>query len=215
MSLKPYDSTQLLRMRNRLRSRPSHVEYAPIRDLFFRRQTPKSSIANAIATPGMAGYVCHNCGRFVPALQGLGSRIFRRYLPLSAHPPHIQLTRKEIIHFPNLTYPGKVVIITHPSLEERFEGVINEFAGNKVLGFDTESKPTFQKYQKLYGPCLIQLASRDLCIMWRLRGGAVTSETFPPMLRAILRARDITKVCCVCLQSPILIVGQNAVNFDP
>lgn len=145
----------------------------------------------------MASYclhTCHSCGRLFQAdhvrlIPAIGSRIFHRRLPLSPSPPHLELTTDEVPHFPAGAFSGRLLLISRPSLETNHLSAIHELMDSPVLGCDTETRP-----QNGSRPCLVQLASRDLCVMWRLRRREMRREGFPPMLRAILRSPEITKV---------------------
>ncbi len=146
-------------------------------------------------------YTCRYCGRLLPANRVrsvtpdgfTGSRTFQRHLPLSPSPPHIHLTSEEVSNFPAMTFPGRLYLIPHPSQEVKYLAEIRELMDSSVLGCDTESKPKFHRSGSSR-PCLVQLASRDICVMWRLRRREVERKAFPPMLEAILNSPKITKV---------------------
>ena len=80
---------------------------------------------------------------------------------------------------------------TAACMELRRTGELN---GRVVLGFDTESKPSFVKGQR--SPiCLIQLASLTLAVLFRLRrSGAVSVPQLPPALRALLEDENVILV---------------------
>jgi ribonuclease D len=61
-----------------------------------------------------------------------------------------------------------------------------------VLGFDTESKPTFQKGEVSTGPHLVQLATDD--IAWLFQIGAVPGEPETSVLKTVLESPAILKV---------------------
>ena len=61
-----------------------------------------------------------------------------------------------------------------------------------VIGFDTESKPTFAKGEESTGPHLVQLATDDRA--WLVQVGPSLSEPLRDMLRAVLEAPGILKV---------------------
>ena len=61
-----------------------------------------------------------------------------------------------------------------------------------VIGFDTESKPTFAKGEESTGPHLVQLATDDRA--WLVQVGPSLSEHLRDMLRAVLEAPGILKV---------------------
>ena len=143
----------------------------------------------------MAGYVCSQCGRlFVSAAKAPHGVSFTRGLPFSAHLPHLRLTKEEIKLLPELKDGGatRKVIVSHPQHETQHENYIRTLTQSNVLGFDTETKPSFAT-KTLSKPCLVQLALPNLCVMWRLRSMNTSNGTFP-LLHKILESGDIMKV---------------------
>jgi RNA polymerase sigma factor for flagellar operon FliA len=61
-----------------------------------------------------------------------------------------------------------------------------------VVGFDTESKPTFQKGEASTGPHLVQLATEDRA--WLFQTGQVVPLPVLEVLRAVLEAETNLKV---------------------
>lgn len=61
-----------------------------------------------------------------------------------------------------------------------------------VLGFDTESKPTFQKGEVSTGPHLVQLATDDVAYLFQI--GAVAGPNELHVLKAVLESKAILKV---------------------
>jgi ribonuclease D len=61
-----------------------------------------------------------------------------------------------------------------------------------VLGFDTESKPTFQKGEVSTGPHLVQLATDDIAYLFQI--GAIPGVLETNVLKAVLESPDILKV---------------------
>jgi ribonuclease D len=61
-----------------------------------------------------------------------------------------------------------------------------------VLGFDTESKPTFQKGEVSTGPHLVQLATDDVAYLFQI--GAVVGANELRVLKAVLESPAILKV---------------------
>jgi len=62
-----------------------------------------------------------------------------------------------------------------------------------VVGFDTESKPTFAKGEKSTGPHLVQLATDDIAWLFQV-GSAPLRAELHAVLRAVLESPDILKV---------------------
>jgi RNA polymerase sigma factor for flagellar operon FliA len=61
-----------------------------------------------------------------------------------------------------------------------------------VVGFDTESKPTFQKGEASTGPHLVQLATEDRA--WLFQTGQVVPPAVLDVLKRVLEAETILKV---------------------
>lgn len=60
-----------------------------------------------------------------------------------------------------------------------------------VIGFDTESKPTFLKGQSSDGPHLVQLSLDSVCYLFQIGAQPVASL---PLLKAVLESEAILKV---------------------
>ena len=165
----------------------------------------------------MAGYVCLQCGRlFVSAAKVPYGVSFTRSLPFSARLPHLQLTKEEIELLPELKDGGAThkVVISHPQHETQYEEYIRTLTQSSILGFDTETKPSFATKtvpkpsfatKTVPKPCLVQLASSNLCIMWRLRSMNASNGTFP-LLHKILESEDIMKVQATPSHPPLAAV---------
>ncbi|NHZ63428.1 3'-5' exonuclease [Massilia genomosp. 1] len=62
-----------------------------------------------------------------------------------------------------------------------------------VLGFDTESKPTFLKGEQSTGPHLVQLATEELAYLFQI-GAGPAAEVAIGVLKAVLESTTILKV---------------------
>ncbi|NNG23553.1 3'-5' exonuclease domain-containing protein 2 [Massilia sp. ML15P13] len=62
-----------------------------------------------------------------------------------------------------------------------------------VIGFDTESKPTFAKGEVSTGPHLVQLATNDLAYLFQI-GSAASAQTALTVLKPVLESETILKV---------------------
>jgi len=142
----------------------------------------------------MAGFVCLRCGKLVastartPNSVTFATSLERRRLPL------LNLTNKEIRQLPPVEHGGtnRQIVISHPTHEAKFKKYVKVLSQNRVLGFDTESKPVFSPKAKLK-PCLVQLASPKLSVLWRLRTLNSSNGRFP-VLCSILESKEILKV---------------------
>lgn len=62
-----------------------------------------------------------------------------------------------------------------------------------VVGFDTESKPTFAKGEVSTGPHLVQLATDELAYLFQI-GSAANAQTALEVLKPVLESEQILKV---------------------
>ncbi len=75
------------------------------------------------------------------------------------------LTKDDVNQCPLFRYTGQTVLIqTEDELRDAIDGLRHE----SVLGFDTETKPTFRK-GKVHSPALVQLATSDKVYIFQLK----------------------------------------------
>ncbi len=74
------------------------------------------------------------------------------------------ITREEIADLPIRRYEGEVILVSSAEGRDRAMADILE---EKVAGFDTETRPAFQKGQS-YLPCLAQIATGRAVYLFRL-----------------------------------------------
>lgn len=100
----------------------------------------------------------------------------------------ISITPEEIDKLELASFPGKIKVIDSLGLD--FLGAVRYLRRQKVLGFDTESRPCFSPDQPHYGVSLLQLSGKDRAFLFRIKlmGG------IPKPLRAILSDSEILKV---------------------
>lgn len=96
-----------------------------------------------------------------------------------------EMSKEEVADLELIQYEGPINVID--SLES-FEQQIDQIAANSILGFDTETRPSFKKGQ-VYPTSLIQLS--NLNRSWLLR---VSRIGYPNKLLEILSSEDIIKV---------------------
>ena len=75
------------------------------------------------------------------------------------------LTKDDVNECPLYKYEGDVVLVES---EEALEKALPALTAERVLGFDTETKPTFKK-GKIHDPSLIQLAVSDKVYLFLLK----------------------------------------------
>ncbi len=96
-----------------------------------------------------------------------------------------KLTKDDINALPIMRYEGEIVLVTDAdALEEALAALKKE----RVLGFDTETKPSFRK-GKLNDPALVQLAGEHAVYLIQLMW-----VPFGPALAALLSNPSILKV---------------------
>lgn len=95
-----------------------------------------------------------------------------------------KLSKEEINALPIRHYEGEIRLVrTQQELEEAVHVLLQE----KILGFDTETKPTFRK-GKLNAPSLVQFAGKDVVFLVQLQWIAMGPE-----IAAVLEAPHILK----------------------
>ena len=118
-----------------------------------------------------------------------------RSLSLSASPPYLELTHQDIFKLPLTKFTGECIVISTLEDEQKYASAIDTLFKKSVLGFDSE----WHCRRPRRSPSLVQLASEDVCIMWRLcyqdQESLFVGEKFPPRLLYLLTSRKITKVC--------------------
>jgi ribonuclease D len=96
-----------------------------------------------------------------------------------------KISRKNILDLPLMRYGGEIVLVD--SLKKAKCALV-ELEKEKVLGFDTESKPAFKKGEA-HDPSLVQFAGRGRVYLFQL---AKIGGIEP--IRNLLEAQNIVKV---------------------
>jgi ribonuclease D len=86
---------------------------------------------------------------------------------------------------PILTFPGNINLIDRPTDYEEIKQLLKD---EYILGFDTETRPTFKKGHFHY-VALLQLSTREHAMLFRLN-----RVELPSFLIPILQNKDIIKV---------------------
>ena len=76
------------------------------------------------------------------------------------------ITPDEIQKLDYVNFPGKIYVID--SVGAEFNRAIAYLRSQKVIGFDTETRPTFSPQQPRYGVALLQLSGRDKAFLFRV-----------------------------------------------
>lgn len=76
-----------------------------------------------------------------------------------------EITQEEINQLPLFRYHGQVELICQ---DEQIEPALEALKGEKILGFDTETRPAFKKGES-YSPALLQLATSQKVFIFQLQ----------------------------------------------
>ena len=100
----------------------------------------------------------------------------------------ISISPEEIEQLGPAGFPGRIKVID--SLGFEFFKAVRYLKRQKVLGFDTESRPCFSPGQPHYGVSLLQLSGADKAFLFRVK----LMGDIPRQLRSILSDEGIIKV---------------------
>jgi len=102
-----------------------------------------------------------------------------------------------------VVFEGEIILVDSP---DKLANGLAVLANEPVLGFDTESKPAFQKGES-YPPCLLQLSTDSTAVLFRI--GSLGLKKLPEELIAILEDKSVKKVGCSVITDVMeLIEGQ-------
>ena len=95
------------------------------------------------------------------------------------------ISKEQLAKLPKVTYPGCVKVVNTTSEMRRAIAILKKY---DILGFDTESRPTFRKGATIH-VSLIQIATEDICFLFRIRK---ISDISP--LKEIIESEKILKI---------------------
>ncbi len=98
---------------------------------------------------------------------------------------NISISKQQLALLPAAHYSGRIVVIDD---SKDVDGAVAELRKADLIGFDTETRPSFKKGQT-YNVALMQLADKDTCYLFRLN-----KIGFPQALRDLLQDRSLTKI---------------------
>ncbi|MGN1215956.1 MAG: 3'-5' exonuclease, partial [Candidatus Cryptobacteroides sp.] len=100
----------------------------------------------------------------------------------------MSISPEEMENLTPMSFPGKIKVIESTGLE--YLRAIAYLKSQKIIGFDTESRPCFSPHQPHYGVSLLQLSGSRRAYLFRIKlmGG------IPKALRSILGDERIIKV---------------------
>ncbi len=95
------------------------------------------------------------------------------------------ISNEQTAALPALTFGGKIVVVDR---EEQVEAACRDIASYSIVGFDTETRPSF-KAGVTYKVSLLQLSTPTCCYLFRLH-----KFPFLDPIRNILESHDILKI---------------------
>jgi ribonuclease D len=76
------------------------------------------------------------------------------------------IPKEELSKFPSEKYQGRIFVIQSKSEAQKACDYLCDIAGKDVIGFDTETRPSFKKGHT-YSISLVQLCTKDSCFLFR------------------------------------------------
>lgn len=95
------------------------------------------------------------------------------------------ITKEEIANLTVEEFTGRIITILTPEDAAKAVDYLLQFP---KVGFDTETRPSFQKGQR-YKISLMQIATEEVCFLFRLN-----HIGFPPPLEMFLKSNDTLKI---------------------
>ena len=96
-----------------------------------------------------------------------------------------EISSEELANLPIRRYEGEVSVVCSPAELER---ALADIGGESVVGFDTETRPSFRRGES-YRPCLAQVATARAVYLFQLQ-----QQDFSGAIAGLLGARAIVKV---------------------
>lgn len=97
----------------------------------------------------------------------------------------ISITKEQLAELPVHSYEGAIRLIDTP---EGVHAAVKELAKEKIVGFDTETKPSFKKGCR-HKVALMQISTDSVCYLFRLNKLGICAE-----LKEFLENSDILKI---------------------
>ena len=98
-----------------------------------------------------------------------------------------KISNEELADLPTAVYEGPVVVVDHRG--EEFDEAISYLSSQRIIGFDTETKPSFVAGAPRNKTALLQLAGGDKAFLFRLKKLGLPEE-----LAKILSSSEIFKI---------------------
>lgn len=97
----------------------------------------------------------------------------------------LSITKEQLASLPTVTYPGHIVVV---NTAEQAKSALETIRRHNVVGFDTETKPSFRK-GRTNQVALIQISTGDCCYLFR-----INKFGFTPELKQFFEDDSIIKV---------------------
>ncbi|MDD6211212.1 MAG: 3'-5' exonuclease domain-containing protein 2 [Bacteroidales bacterium] len=97
----------------------------------------------------------------------------------------LALTKDELTALPAEKYTNRIVVI---DTQKEVEKAVNYLRGFKIIGFDTETRPSFKK-GKQHQVALLQLSTEECAFLFR-----INRIGLPDILKDLLESKDILKI---------------------
>jgi ribonuclease D len=107
-------------------------------------------------------------------------------------PSPYTMTKEGVNELPMRAFPGKIRVLTRHSHHDRIGRAVGKLRRSRVLGFDTETRPSYKKGES-HPIALIQLSTRHDALLFRISGDG-HGEKLPAGLRGILESPRILKI---------------------
>lgn len=87
---------------------------------------------------------------------------------------------------PRVVFEGKIVLVIS---EQEADKAVDYLLSQPVLGFDTETRPSFQRGKGMNKVALLQVSTQDTCFLFRLN-----QIGMPPSILRLLTDKKVVKV---------------------
>ncbi len=104
------------------------------------------------------------------------------------HKPRFGIEKEKIMDLPVGAFPGKISVISPWSSREKVDHAVRVLGASRVLGFDTETKPSYRKGES-HPIALIQVSTDRNAFLFRVHDSGI-----PPGLKRILEDPNILKI---------------------
>jgi ribonuclease D len=96
-----------------------------------------------------------------------------------------KISKTEIMDLPLGQFEGEIILVDKPT---QIVDVIKELSGANLIGFDTETRPSFTKGRQ-HQVALLQLATKDVAFLIR-----VNQIGMPGAIKELLETKQIVKI---------------------